>query len=287
MLALHCSVSVIAQHDPCLCVFDVDRTLTGKQKVGDHCPANKRYDGVWDSAYGGGPLSLSNLARQLPQTFCATCYMGIITAGDVSGHNSAERALIVKQLTAAPMRGFGGGTAPTWSDTNHGNTPLLVKQSDGTKLQAISRILAWYKEKSNGRVHIADKAVFFFDDKRSNVVPFEWGRYNARQVSCATRDPAQLTGLCGGTVKEIQRTEGVILCDEHVPAAQGGYPTSAEGQQWCGTEGCASVWDSVAEEFSCGNRIKWLVKYRSKEHREACTQVAAEYPHICQACKPI
>merc|ERR1712216_8842 len=35
---------------PCLCLFDVDRTLTGKQEELGHCPRNQQTD-VWDTAY--------------------------------------------------------------------------------------------------------------------------------------------------------------------------------------------------------------------------------------------
>ena len=51
----------------CLCVFDVDRTLTGKQGLADgtQCAGNKIVDGVWDSAYGGGTLTLSQAAQGL------------------------------------------------------------------------------------------------------------------------------------------------------------------------------------------------------------------------------
>ena len=51
----------------CICIFDVDRTLTGKQGLaeGSQCPANKIVDGVWDTAYGGGILTLSAAAQNL------------------------------------------------------------------------------------------------------------------------------------------------------------------------------------------------------------------------------
>eukprot|EP00409_Alexandrium_fundyense_P007898 CAMPEP_0195049356 /NCGR_PEP_ID=MMETSP0347-20130606/56176_1 /TAXON_ID=2932 /ORGANISM="Alexandrium fundyense, Strain CCMP1719" /LENGTH=66 /DNA_ID=CAMNT_0040078077 /DNA_START=26 /DNA_END=223 /DNA_ORIENTATION=+ len=36
----------------CLCIFDIDRTLTGKQgTAGDECPNDKAIDGIWDAAY--------------------------------------------------------------------------------------------------------------------------------------------------------------------------------------------------------------------------------------------
>eukprot|EP00972_Heterocapsa_arctica_P073898 10909204-Heterocapsa_arctica.AAC.1 len=44
----------------CLCVFDVDRTLTGKQHAGSgECPRNQEVPEISDDAYGGGTLHLS------------------------------------------------------------------------------------------------------------------------------------------------------------------------------------------------------------------------------------
>merc|ERR1712048_1308392 len=60
---------------PCLCVFDIDRTLTGKQEQTDDCPRNKLVDGVLDFAYGYGSLTLSALAvAGINTTFCGSCY---------------------------------------------------------------------------------------------------------------------------------------------------------------------------------------------------------------------
>ena len=73
-----------ASASACLCVFDVDRTLTGKQGAEGMCSKNKRYRGVFDSAYGGGDLSVSELGLSLRTTFCAECYLAILSTGDVA-----------------------------------------------------------------------------------------------------------------------------------------------------------------------------------------------------------
>jgi len=57
----------------CLCVFDVDRTLTGKQGRIAQCPADHVHPAIWDTAYGGGQLMLSDLGTHLHQTFCNEC----------------------------------------------------------------------------------------------------------------------------------------------------------------------------------------------------------------------
>merc|ERR1712205_185623 len=63
---------------PCLCIFDVDRTLTGKQGTAADCPSDLEVPGVPDDAYSRGTLRLSVAAEQLNQTFCAQCYLGVV-----------------------------------------------------------------------------------------------------------------------------------------------------------------------------------------------------------------
>merc|ERR1712070_1052273 len=69
---------------PCLCAFDVDRTLTGYQDIlGPKCPGNKVMPGVKDYAYlyatppGYGNMTLSRLAQHLNTTFCNRCFIGL------------------------------------------------------------------------------------------------------------------------------------------------------------------------------------------------------------------
>ena len=83
---------------PCLCSFDVDRTLTGKQGDLQECEQNQVLPSVGDSAYGGGNLTLSPLGQSIGDTFCAACYVAIVTAGDASGFESDERAVLVERL---------------------------------------------------------------------------------------------------------------------------------------------------------------------------------------------
>ena len=84
---------------PCLCVFDVDRTLTGKQgTAGNACPADKEIQGIWDTAYSGGWLTISEAGQNLQNTFCAKCYMGIVSHGIASGRNSPERTYLLENV---------------------------------------------------------------------------------------------------------------------------------------------------------------------------------------------
>merc|ERR1712232_803083 len=84
----------------CLCIFDVDRTLTGKQDAIHDCPANV-VTHCSDNAYGFGELTLSQFSANIGATFCSTCYVGIVTAGDADGPNSCERNRLEKQLNVS------------------------------------------------------------------------------------------------------------------------------------------------------------------------------------------
>jgi len=192
--------------DSCLCIFDIDRTLTGKQQETGQCPANSLQNGVWDSAYGGGTLTLSELAQTVSQTFCSGCHLGTISAGDASGSGSAERNVLHDRLSD----GDGTHTLPSsWSSGCYGSTPLVTSCTDGQKQNAVPGIINWYRQ--NVGVYINDENVHFFDDRESNVQPFYGTTYNARQISCATRDGA--VGLCGAQTSEIVSTRGVALCN--------------------------------------------------------------------------
>ena len=90
----------------------MDRTLTGKHDVGGtQCPANAIIPGVYGDAYGGRDLTLLELGQAATATFCASCYLGVVSAGDVSGSGSAVRSALLDQLPAAQRldRGFEGG----------------------------------------------------------------------------------------------------------------------------------------------------------------------------------
>ena len=83
----------------CLCVFDIDRTLTGKQgTASNECPADKEIPGIWDTAYRGGWLTISQAGQNLQNTFCGKCYMGIVSHGVASGPNSRERTYLLENV---------------------------------------------------------------------------------------------------------------------------------------------------------------------------------------------
>ena len=91
--------------EDCLCIFDIDRTLTGKQGDVKNCPDNRIENTIWDTAYGGGWLTLSDAAQKLSETFCNFCYLGLISAGDAGGRNSPQRPYLLDKVGLPKMNG--------------------------------------------------------------------------------------------------------------------------------------------------------------------------------------
>lgn len=182
----------------CLCLFDVDRTLTGKQGLVSRCPGNTLYGGVRDYAFGGGILTLSALGQNIHSTFCGGCHLGIISAGDAGGPK-------MKEVLQVAMR-----TTAIWSHPMIIKSPFIIGCSDLQKPACAKGIVNWFQE-SKGIV-IPAQEVYFFDDHTGNTAGFHALGYNARQISCATRDSDPHIGLCGGTPSEIIRAQGTFNC---------------------------------------------------------------------------
>ena len=201
----------------CLCIFDMDRTLTGHQgRTAPQCPGNQVQHGIRDWAYGGGELTLSRLALGLSATSCGrNCYVGVLTAGKPSAQQAQN---LWGRFNALPF-GLGGGVTSMqetpWLEASSlrshtATTPLIVHAHDGRKQEWVRNILLFYRE--HAHVAIRDERVFFFDDRSSNVLGFAGTPWNARQVSCASREGS--TGGCGGKPEEISAGRGVKLCGE-------------------------------------------------------------------------
>ena len=189
---------------PCLCVFDIDRTLTGKQGAVNTCPGNKEVQGIWDSAYGGGWLTLSDAAEALAsgKTFCKKCYLGIVSHGIASGDGSAERSYLLEHvLISKPFSELAAanGQAKHWSASGQVVSPLVLGWPDGQKQNAVTGILNWYAQVG---INIPKRKVYFFGDRTENIPPFQGTGYNAREISCQSRDYSignGIVGLCGAT----------------------------------------------------------------------------------------
>lgn len=200
----------------CLCIFDVDRTLTAKQGAAKECPGAVEVQGVRDAAYGGGILLLSELATHLNNTFCHACYRGIVTAGDATGHMSVERARVLEMLG-----GISATLSNTWSHSDDVVSSLVVGALDGHKQESVREIVHWFREQR--AIRIEDSRVHFFDDRDSNIQPFAGTGFNARQVAC-TSPGAKLDssiGYCGGDPKEVVEDKGVHACPGTKPRMLG------------------------------------------------------------------
>lgn len=204
--ALTTGVTAVVQ-TPCLCIFDIDRTLTGKQSDISDCPSNSIQAGIHDSGYQGGTLTLSALTVGMNKTFCKDCYKAAISAGTADGPQSPERKDLYQHLQHLLP-------TSTWAAAGCDivNSPLVTSCQDGHKQFAVPKIIAWYA-KTNG-VTIADENVYFFDDRVENIIPFFDSnlKYNAHQISCDKRDNGGSIGLCGATLDEIQPLVGVTRC---------------------------------------------------------------------------
>ena len=129
----------------CLCVFDIDRTLTGKQgTAGNACPNNLEVHDITDYAYGPGPLTISDAGQNLQNTFCNQCYLGVVSAGSASGPD--EKAYLLEHvLQSVPYSQIRSqeADATKWSWRSL-DSPLVLGWADKKKQDAVEGIIAWY-----------------------------------------------------------------------------------------------------------------------------------------------
>lgn len=151
-------------------------------------------------------MVISQLGMHIEDTFCGTCYRGVVTAGTVSGADSLERQQVLELL---------GGERATlsseWSKREYVKSSLVIVAQDGRKQESVRDIVSWFETKG---VVFEDKHVHFFDDRDGNVPPFDGYGWNARQVSCGSRN--DMIGECGATISEIVEAEGVFTCEGKV-----------------------------------------------------------------------
>ena len=166
MLLLSAVAAAPHRDGPCLCIFDIDRTLTASQaaaRKGSHnqCPAAHLFDHPYikDTAYGGGgPLAFSEVGQHIENSFCKECWLGIISTGDAAGEGSSMRRELYKALTHAGLKGLGPtkGDKSDWGGPWNVETsprPLLTSIPEGTKQDVVPHILKWY---ANAGTTIAD-----------------------------------------------------------------------------------------------------------------------------------
>lgn len=209
----------------CLCIFDVDRTLTAIQpeminakKQPDDCKDVREYKGVKDSGYSGGTLRLSALALHLNSTFCNKCFHGIVSSGQASGHNSPERLLLQNDVLGGLKMTLSDHWADTADDYKSANMQSLVAGCpQGHKPALVQSVADWVRSKTADSMEILDADVWFFDDRADTIKSFTKNNssFNAIQVSCASRDKHQgnVVGFCGATPAEVDGAKpGIHLC---------------------------------------------------------------------------
>jgi len=197
----------LIKHEPgrlegCLCAFDVDRTLIGKPGSGEACPANLVVAGFPDYYFRDEYLTLSPVGQGLAHTFCSSCYLGIVTSASTG-------TLGEKFEVLARVKGVGGLPA-YWSQGAYVTSPLVENCPDYQKAACVKGVVDWYMRQG---IDVKPSAVYYFDDVAVNTSSFKANGYNARQVSCASRDFEDArVGLCGATLDEVVRQEGIFNC---------------------------------------------------------------------------
>lgn len=205
------------QCSSCLCVFDIDRTLTGKQGDSGSCPKNKVLNGLWDSAYGGGPATLSELSVVgIKATACGDCYLGICSAGIGSGEKSSWNKYILDHIMRSIPQDSLVDKDPTikrWSYGTAVHSPYVLAQPNRKKHHAVKKIREWYAQRG---ICIPMASVYFYGDHTENIPPFREYGFNSKEISCASRDRSlgSRTGYCGAQPQEIQRVHGNRACGE-------------------------------------------------------------------------
>jgi hypothetical protein len=209
-----------------LCIFDMDRTLTGQQGSGGQgsgnnaCPHDRSFHNIKDTAYKtSGALTASELALHLAQTWCGKhALLGIISAGHhvmdaqnaigwyISGNNSNSKMPWAQHLF--------------WADAKAKKAAPMIFNSEATgKYKHVHLIIDYYETKG---VTIKPENMYYFDDISVNVKSWKGrGFGGAFQLSCATRatDPSSgkkyEIGRCGGTSDEVKKyanKKGCHLC---------------------------------------------------------------------------
>ncbi|CAJ1333685.1 unnamed protein product [Effrenium voratum] len=198
--------TAVEQTADCLCVFDIDRTLTARQNASTSCPGTRELD-IWDYSYGGGKVLLSALSvAGINSTFCDNCYLGICSAGNGSGVTSAWNQFLLDQVMRSKAQDALSeqfAFVKQWTLGSRVNSPYVLMQPEGTKHRAAEKIRRWYEDQFG--FQLERSKVYTFDDKVENIQSFAYSGLSSKQVSCASRHEefVQDLGLCGARPEEI------------------------------------------------------------------------------------
>lgn len=212
--------------EKCLCLFDVDRTLTSRQLQTDaatdeKCPKTQyapQVDGkaVIDWSYKGGRLRLSELTLNMDQTFCVkqNCFMGVISAGGASGDD--EKKILYDHIKGNSEENAGGAGFGQFASVDANvHMQKIVFTPDPLKGDVAKKIFDWLNSKEGKAAGIPANKVWLFDDHLGNAAEMEKYGFNGREVSCKTRDQSignGLVGLCGAELSEVVPSKGISTC---------------------------------------------------------------------------
>lgn len=208
---------------PCLCGFDIDRTLTAGQR--EKCPSacHQTEENIWDDAYGGGRFKLGEVgALSIAKTTCSNCYTAIVSRGQAGGHNSKMRKYILDniiQTDATKELIASGKIKADWTDwgvkcKRSVDTPFVVKSPNECKKYALEGVRQLYEKAG---VKIEKRDVFFFDDHSSNIPAFKNFGMNAFEIGCKSHSHSH-TSRCGATESEIRmkhKASGYEMCSHY------------------------------------------------------------------------
>ncbi len=218
----------VHQEASCLCVFDIDRTLTAKQGSAKACPGTKETD-LFDKAYGTGNATLSALAAAgIDTTFCRDCYLGICSSGVAGGRDSEWNHFILNNIMRTRPQDRLTERFPFIKHWSCGgserlrlSSPFVLHQPPERKPVAVEAIREWYESTFNFVIN--KDHVHFFDDSLENIQQFRQEGIQAKEVSCSSRfnNSGDSIGVCGALPEEIvaSGTSG-RLCDEASPSTR-------------------------------------------------------------------
>merc|ERR1711953_1566283 len=170
-------------------------------------------------------------------TFCGGCYLGICSAGDADGDDSEEReALLSDVLRSAPFDELRRTvpSASTWSLYDNVTSPLVLRSPNKLKQNSVEDIREWYSQQG---ICISSENVHFFGDRTENMAPFAEMKFNAREISCGSRDPvlysgSGMVGYCGARPEEVVPEKGISSCAPQT-CASAAEDSAVNATPWC------------------------------------------------------
>lgn len=218
----------------CLCIFDVDRTLSAKPTTAGgktFCPGSQPVRGVNAKEYERGDFTLSDLGINLESTKCGMhCYLGVISA---SGYEAGKMSTVADIFTRAGLKHPIRRKDACWRrghgriygyvlgrGASHRKCPYIMRTPEGRKQEFVKDIISFHM-KMNPGVKFGNSKVHFYDDVKHNVEGFISSKspFRAHQISCEMR--AGRKGECGATVAEADRgyhSGRSYLCGKHAAA---------------------------------------------------------------------